>query len=100
MLVAGAEAAVVCFAMVRVALGQVDLERTPHVAWLVACVALAGLAPVSFVLRSLAVARRERDGEPVDGERRQVLVLSLALLFPPAVVAIAGPRIAEALMGG
>jgi hypothetical protein len=100
MLVAVAEGAVVCVAMVRVALGQVDLQRVPHLAWLVACVALAGLAPVSFVLRSLAVAKRERAGEPVEGERRQVLVMSLALLFPPAAVAIAGPRLAEALLGG
>ncbi|MEW5740247.1 MAG: hypothetical protein AB1938_15045 [Myxococcota bacterium] len=80
--------------------GSVDFSKPAHLAWFVLTVVLAGLAPASFVLRSLAVRRREVEGQAEEGERRQVLVLSLALLAPALAVAIAGPRMMELLLAG
>lgn len=77
---------------------SVDLGKPAHLVWLVACFVMAGLAPASFVVRSAALTRRERAGESVADERKQVLVMSLALLLPAAVVAFAGPALVEAVL--
>lgn len=78
--------------------GSVDFAKTAHVAWFGACFALAGLAPATFVIRSSMLSKRERAGEDVADERKQVLVMSLALLLPPAVIAFAGPAMVELVL--
>lgn len=100
MAVSFGEMVVVMAAVLRMVLvpGAVDLSKTAHVAWLAACFVLAGLAPATFVIRSSMLTKRERDGEDVSDERKQVLVMSLALLLPPAIIAFAGPAIADAVL--
>lgn len=100
MAVAIGESVVLMAAMLRPVLapGSVDFAKPPHLAWLVACFVMAGLAPAAFVVRSAALTRRERAGETLTDERKQVLVMSLALLVPAAVVAFAGPALAEAVL--
>lgn len=100
MAVSFGEMLVVTAAVLRLVLrpGSVDLSKTAHVVWLAACFVLAGLAPAAFVIRSTMLTKRERDGEDVADDRKQVLVMSLALLLPPAVIAFAGPAIVEAVL--
>lgn len=100
MAVSFGEMLVVMAAVLRIVVspGSVDFAKTAHVVWLAACFVLAGLAPATFVIRSSMLSKRERDGEDVADERKQVLLMSMGLLVPAGIVAFAGPAMVELVL--
>lgn len=78
-----------------VALGEADLERPLHLAWLAGTLALAASGIALFVVRSAAAAREE--GPPPDAQA--LLGPSVGVLGLAGLLAIAGPRLLERLLG-
>jgi hypothetical protein len=97
--VAIAEAVTVTSVMLRFALkpGEVHLDRSAHLVWFVACLALPMLGVGFFVVRTAALLRRQAQGEAVEDERKQALAFSLALIIPPLALSWLGPRVLESL---
>lgn len=94
------EAAIGVALVVRVGLGLAELGQQAHLLWFAATVVLAGVPVALYVVRSsLLRARPAEPGEDPEALQRQTLFFSLALMIPPAAIALAGPAIVERLLG-
>ena len=96
------EGAVMFSAVLRVMLpelGGIDFSRPPQLAWFVGTMLIAASSLSHYVLRAAALRSRIQAGENVEEDRRQLLLISIALLVAAALLSLAGPQAVERLLG-
>lgn len=79
--------------------GSVHLERTSHLAWFVGALLLGSFGITHFVLRSAPLGRRAAAGEDVSDARKQVFVISIAIIVGALLVALVGPDLFQRALG-
>lgn len=68
-----------------------DLANRAHLIWLVVTLMLAGGSVAHFVVRNAALKARE-PGQSVEEDRKQIFIVSLAILAGAAMLSVAGPH--------
>ena len=98
--IAALEGLVMFSAAIRVAFPPgLDLGDKPTLAWFVATMLLAASAVTHFVLRNARLAPRVKAGEDVEEDRKQIAVISLAIVVAAGLLSAAGPAMFKELMG-
>lgn len=101
LLLAVLEGLVIFSAVIRLAIPGlgIDFSQPPQLAWFIAVVLIAGGAVAQYVIRASVLMPRIRAGDPVEGELKQVLGVSIAMVGLAALVSVAGPSLFQRLAG-
>lgn len=98
--VAMLEGLVMTSAIMRIVLpGGLDFEHPPTLVWFVATIVLAASSITFFTIRNAALTRREQAGEKLEDERKQMFIVSIAIVIAAVMLSAAGPMSFAKLMG-
>ncbi|MDP1822818.1 MAG: hypothetical protein Q8L48_06240 [Archangium sp.] len=95
------EGVVMFSAIIRIAIPGlgIDFSRQPQLIWFLATMFLSASALSQYVVRAGRLGPRLKAGEQVEEERKQILVISLAILAAAGLLSLAGPQAFEQLLG-
>ena len=77
--------------------GGLDFSDQPTLIWFVAVMMVAGASITHFVLRNSMLAPRVKAGENVDDDRKQIFIISIAIVIGAGLLSAAGPSSFEKL---
>ncbi len=98
--VAALEGVVMASAVLRTVFpGGLDFSNQATLFWFVAVMLIRGSSITHFVLRNSMLAPRVRAGENVDDDRKQIFIISIAIVIGAGMLSAAGPHAFEKLMG-
>lgn len=80
-------------------LGGLDLSRPPQLIWFVGVIMLAGASVALYVVRAMPVLQRQRLGERVEDDFKQLLGISVSVLALAGLLSLLGPQTFERLLG-
>ena len=79
--------------------GGLDFSHQPTLFWFVAVMVIGGSSITHFVLRNSMLAPRVKAGENVDDDRKQIFVISIAIVIGAGMLSAAGPNAFVKLLG-
>lgn len=94
------EGLVMASTVLRIVLpGGLDFENPPTLAWFVTTLIVAASSITHFVLRTSMLGPRVKAGENVEDDRKQIFIISIAIVIGAAMLSAAGPAVFMKLMG-